>query len=196
MTRSRWLTRAGSCRKPRTGCEGAELLRPGILRQGDRTVGEGAGQDRSHARRCHRHRHRCRRSPPRSPCSPPAICSGEPCSSGCSSCSTCSTAPWPGPAAAERGTARFSTPPATASPTARSSPGWPGGRSTTRTASRCSSRHWSCLVTSQVISYAKARAEASGLSADGGLIERPDRLVIVLVGAGLTGIGGYWSIDG
>ncbi|WP_285185031.1 phosphatidylinositol phosphate synthase [Rhodococcus sp. MEB041] len=46
-----------------------------------------------------------------------------------------------------------------------------------------------CLVTSQVISYAKARAEASGLSADGGLIERPDRLVIVLVGSGLTGIG-------
>jgi len=51
------------------------------------------------------------------------------------------------------------------------------------------------LVTSQVISYAKARAEASGLSADGGLIERPDRLVIVLVGAGLTGIGGYWDIE-
>ncbi|MDV2475741.1 CDP-alcohol phosphatidyltransferase family protein [Rhodococcus zopfii] len=46
-----------------------------------------------------------------------------------------------------------------------------------------------CLVLSQVISYAKARAEASGLSADGGLIERPDRLVIVLVGAGLTGLG-------
>ena len=51
------------------------------------------------------------------------------------------------------------------------------------------------LVTSQVISYAKARAEVSGLSADGGLIERPDRLVIVLVGAGLTGIGGYWGIE-
>src|SRR5690606_24537033 len=34
-----------------------------------------------------------------------------------------------------------------------------------------------------------------GLSADGGLIERPDRLVIVLVGAGLTGIGGYWDIE-
>ncbi|MBJ8345247.1 phosphatidylinositol phosphate synthase [Antrihabitans sp. YC2-6] len=50
-----------------------------------------------------------------------------------------------------------------------------------------------CLVTSQVISYAKARAEASGLSADGGLIERPDRLVIVLVGAGFTGIGGYFG---
>ncbi|MCM6774616.1 CDP-alcohol phosphatidyltransferase family protein [Nocardia sp. CDC159] len=51
------------------------------------------------------------------------------------------------------------------------------------------------LVTSQVISYAKARAEASGLSADGGLIERPDRLVIVLVGAGFTGIGGHWGIE-
>ena len=51
-----------------------------------------------------------------------------------------------------------------------------------------------CLVTSQVISYAKARAEASGLSADGGLIERPDRLIIVLVGAGFTGIAGHWGI--
>ena len=42
-----------------------------------------------------------------------------------------------------------------------------------------------CLVTSQVISYIKARAEASGLRGDGGLIERPERLMIVLVGAGL-----------
>ena len=45
-----------------------------------------------------------------------------------------------------------------------------------------------CLVTSQVISYIKARAEASGLSGDGGLIERPERLVIVLVGAGLSDV--------
>ena len=51
-----------------------------------------------------------------------------------------------------------------------------------------------CLVTSQVISYAKARAEASGLNGDGGLIERPDRLVIVLVGTGLTGLGLPWAI--
>ena len=47
-----------------------------------------------------------------------------------------------------------------------------------------------CLVTSQVISYIKARAEASGLSAEGGLIERPERLVIVLLGAGLSGLFG------
>src|SRR6478672_2757919 len=45
-----------------------------------------------------------------------------------------------------------------------------------------------CLVTSQVISYIKARAEASGLSGEGGLIERPERLIIVLVGAGLSGV--------
>jgi len=43
-----------------------------------------------------------------------------------------------------------------------------------------------CLVTSQVISYIKARAEASGLDANGGLIERPERLVIALGGAGLS----------
>jgi phosphatidylglycerophosphate synthase len=45
-----------------------------------------------------------------------------------------------------------------------------------------------CLVTSQVISYIKARAEASGLSGEGGIIERPERLVIVLTGAGLSGV--------
>ena len=44
-----------------------------------------------------------------------------------------------------------------------------------------------CLVTSQVISYIKARAEASGLSAEGGMIERPERLMIVLAGRGTVG---------
>lgn len=43
-----------------------------------------------------------------------------------------------------------------------------------------------CLVTSQVISYIKARAEASGLRGDGGIIERPERLIIVLTGAGVS----------
>lgn len=45
-----------------------------------------------------------------------------------------------------------------------------------------------CMVTSQVISYIKARAEASGLRGDGGFIERPERLIIVLAGAGLSGV--------
>ncbi|AQT82873.1 CDP-diacylglycerol--inositol 3-phosphatidyltransferase [Mycolicibacterium litorale] len=48
-----------------------------------------------------------------------------------------------------------------------------------------------CLVTSQVISYIKARAEASGLDGGGGLIERPERLVIVLVGAGFSDLPFY-----
>lgn len=54
-----------------------------------------------------------------------------------------------------------------------------------------------CLVTSQVISYIKARAEASGLRGDGGLIERPERLIIVLIGAGLSDLPGYplpWAL--
>ena len=45
-----------------------------------------------------------------------------------------------------------------------------------------------CLVTSQVISYIKARAEANGLKGDGGMIERPERLLFVLIGAGLSGV--------
>lgn len=55
-----------------------------------------------------------------------------------------------------------------------------------------------CLVTSQVISYIKARAEANGLRGDGGIIERPERLIIVLTGAGLSGVGflhAPWLID-
>ncbi len=54
-----------------------------------------------------------------------------------------------------------------------------------------------CLVTSQVISYIKARAEASGLRGDGGFIERPERLIIVLVGAGLSDLPGFglpWAL--
>ena len=54
-----------------------------------------------------------------------------------------------------------------------------------------------CLVSSQVISYIKARAEASGLSGGGGLIERPERLMIVLVGASLSGLFGVpWLLHG
>ncbi|GAA1350022.1 phosphatidylinositol phosphate synthase [Saccharothrix algeriensis] len=46
-----------------------------------------------------------------------------------------------------------------------------------------------CLVGAQVISYVKARAEASGLSADGGVAERAERFIIALVGVGLHGLG-------
>jgi CDP-diacylglycerol--glycerol-3-phosphate 3-phosphatidyltransferase len=46
-----------------------------------------------------------------------------------------------------------------------------------------------CLVSGQVISYVKARAEASGLHADVGIVERAERLIITLVGTGLVGLG-------
>ena len=52
-----------------------------------------------------------------------------------------------------------------------------------------------CLVSSQIISYVKARGEASGFTMDGGLIERPERLIISLVGLGLTGFGVPHAID-
>ncbi|MBW4717584.1 phosphatidylinositol phosphate synthase [Saccharothrix obliqua] len=45
------------------------------------------------------------------------------------------------------------------------------------------------LVGAQVTSYVKARAEASGLAADGGLAERAERFIIALVGVGLHGLG-------
>jgi CDP-diacylglycerol--glycerol-3-phosphate 3-phosphatidyltransferase len=52
-----------------------------------------------------------------------------------------------------------------------------------------------CLVSAQVISYVKARAEAAGLVADGGMVERPERYIITLVGAGLAGLGVPFALD-
>lgn len=49
-------------------------------------------------------------------------------------------------------------------------------------------------VVGQAISYVKARAEASGLHADGGIIERPERLIIALVGTGLQGFGVPYAV--
>ena len=45
------------------------------------------------------------------------------------------------------------------------------------------------LVLSQTISYIKARAEAGGIKIVGGLVERPERLIVALVGLGLEGFG-------
>ena len=46
-----------------------------------------------------------------------------------------------------------------------------------------------CLVAGSLVSYVKARAEGAGLSADGGLVERAERLILALVGTGLEGLG-------
>lgn len=47
-----------------------------------------------------------------------------------------------------------------------------------------------CLVMGSVTSYARARAESLGMDAKGGLAERADRLVLILVATGLGQIFG------
>ncbi|SFF29276.1 phosphatidylinositol phosphate synthase [Blastococcus tunisiensis] len=46
-----------------------------------------------------------------------------------------------------------------------------------------------CLVLGVLTSYIKARAEGVGLACDVGVVERTERLILVLVGAGFTGLG-------
>lgn len=46
-----------------------------------------------------------------------------------------------------------------------------------------------CLVGGQLVSYVKARAESVGLLAEGGLVERAERLILGLLGAFLAGLG-------
>ena len=45
------------------------------------------------------------------------------------------------------------------------------------------------LVGGQIVSYVKARAESVGLTAQGGLVERAERLILGLLGAFLAGLG-------
>ena len=52
-----------------------------------------------------------------------------------------------------------------------------------------------CLVLGVLTSYIKARAEGVGLSCDVGIVERTERLIIVLVGTGFTGLGIDYSLD-
>ncbi len=51
-----------------------------------------------------------------------------------------------------------------------------------------------CLVAGQLTSYIKARAEGVALTADGGLVERAERLIVALVGTGLEGLGVPWAL--
>src|SRR4051812_48111223 len=58
-----------------------------------------------------------------------------------------------------------------------------------------------CLVLGVLTSYIKARAEGVGLRCDVGLVERLERLLLVLFGTGLTGLGvpyalhvGLWAL--
>ena len=46
-----------------------------------------------------------------------------------------------------------------------------------------------CLVLGGIVSYARARAEGLGMTADVGIAERADRLVAVLLAVGFVGLG-------
>lgn len=46
-----------------------------------------------------------------------------------------------------------------------------------------------CLASGMLVSYVRAKAEALGFTADTGIAERAERLIVTLVAAGLVGIG-------
>jgi CDP-diacylglycerol--glycerol-3-phosphate 3-phosphatidyltransferase len=51
-----------------------------------------------------------------------------------------------------------------------------------------------CLVSGQIVSYVKARAEGLGMEANVGIAERLERLVLVGLGGLLTGAGVDWGL--
>jgi len=60
-----------------------------------------------------------------------------------------------------------------------------------------------CMISGFMVSYVKARAEGLGVNCDVGVAERTERLVVILVAAGLGGLGvpyvlagGLWLLAG
>lgn len=53
-----------------------------------------------------------------------------------------------------------------------------------------------CLALSALTSYIKARSEGAGLRCDVGIAERAERLIVVLVGTGLSGLGVPYVLAG
>ena len=51
------------------------------------------------------------------------------------------------------------------------------------------------LIASEIVSYTKARAEGLGLSCDTGLAERPERVLLIMAGSFLAGLGYLAAID-
>jgi len=51
-----------------------------------------------------------------------------------------------------------------------------------------------CLVAGAIVSYVKARAEGLGYTCNVGIAERSERLIVVLVAAGIQGLGVSWAL--
>ena len=97
-------------------------------------------------------------------------------------------------AASATSSARCSTPPWTASPTAPSSASvacWLASRDQLR---ECAAALL-CLLTGQVVSYVKARAEGLGMTANVGLAERTERLILVGIGGLLFGFDVKYGME-
>jgi len=52
-----------------------------------------------------------------------------------------------------------------------------------------------CLVTGMLIPYIRAKAESMNITCSGGIAERTERAIIVLVGTGLHGLGVPYSLS-
>ena len=118
---------------------------------------------------------------------PPAVVHRHELSSPCSSCSTWSTAPSParGNAVSAFGGVLDSSCDRIADAAIFGRTAWYFARH---------GQQWMllaallCLVLGALTSYIRARAEAAGFNATVGIAERAERLIIVLVGTGLTGL--------
>ena len=84
--------------------------------------------------------------------------------------------------------ARSSTPPSTGSATGRSSAACCCTSPAPATPQLYLCVTLYCLVMGSVTSYARARAESLGMQAKGGIAERADRLVAILLMTGLAGL--------
>ena len=51
-----------------------------------------------------------------------------------------------------------------------------------------------CLVLGSIVPYARARAEGLGMTASGGIAERADRLLLVLVATAVVGMGAPYQV--
>jgi CDP-diacylglycerol--glycerol-3-phosphate 3-phosphatidyltransferase len=51
------------------------------------------------------------------------------------------------------------------------------------------------LLASEIVSYTKARAEGLGLNCDTGLAERPERVIIIIAGTFIAGLGFMFALE-
>ena len=176
------------CNAPLRWTHHAEPIRARLLHQAADPGGRGAHPARHQPRRRHDHRHagRLLRRPGLLPAR--RVPRRHPRHHGVRLLRHRSTASWPARSAGPASGAPTSTPPSTGSATPRSSAGWCSGTPASGDKAYMAALALACLILGSVVSYAKARAEGLGMTANVGIAERADRLVVVLVATGFTGL--------